>query len=193
MGSLMNLVRFRGKVADPYRPFSEEANGDGTTKVFHLAHWPVRSGTHTAWVDGAVQAHTGNYTAEVDDGRMRFWNAPPTGAVVAFVGHHSVFSDAELADVLSDYSIVTGATAASYGDLDAPHLVVVEMLMQDAAKRADWGAAGGQRVSEGQIFDSLKKMREVLVGKSRGAEIGPQGGLEGWSETQEEYGEPYGG
>ncbi len=193
MGSMTNLRRFRVKVSDPYRPFAEEFNGDGTTKTFALAHWPVQSGAYTAWVDGVAQAETANYTAEVDAGRLRFMVAPPTGAVVSVVGHYSIFSDTEMGEILGEYSIATGATAAAFSEMDGAHILLIESLMGDAAKRASWAAAGGQSVSEGQLFQNMEKMRAMLVAKTRGAELGPLGGVVAWSEQQENYDEPYSG
>lgn len=190
--ALTNLQKFRQlKINDNYKGFSQTFLGDGEANTFDLNQYPVRVSAYTAYIDGVAQHETADYTLSPDDGRLTFVNSPANNAQIRFVGQYSTFSDTELAEIMSP--IATGATDASLNSLDTPLLQCVETLISDAWRRHSWGAAGAN-VSEGQLFTNLIQWRKMLLDKAS-TELGPttDGGLEGWSENQKDYGSEYEG
>jgi hypothetical protein len=189
-----NLNGLRMRITDQYKNFSEQFTGDGSTKVFDLSHFPILSGTaFLVYVTGSAQNDPTGFSCSYDDGRLTFVSAPTAGGMVQVYGKRSVFSDSELAQVLTDHSLATGSAMTSLDGLDAPVLTCVDTLMSDAYRRHNWAAAGGQSVSEGQIMANLKTWRDTLINKQRGTEVGPQGGWVPWAQSQEEYGDDFSG
>ncbi len=187
---LNNLQRLRLKVNDGYRNFGQMLAGDGEAKDFDLLQYPVKASAYTAYIDGVVQHETADYSLSTDDGRLTFVNVPADNASIRFVGQYSTFSDTELGEIMSP--ITTGATAASFNDLDTPLIQCVEILIGDAYKRASWAAAGGQSVNESTLFNNLITWRTMLLGKYK-SEIGPDGSIESWAENQSDYPSQYEG
>ncbi len=188
--ALTNLQLFRMSIDDSYRGFTEQHIGDGMTRVYQLSHWPVQATTYTAMLDGVTQAETANYTAQIGVGRMVFNNAPPSGAVIEAVGLYSTFSDDELASVLTESTIATGATGTTLDALVTPRLKVVEVLLMNAWKRHSWSAAGGQSVNEAGVTKNLLDIREMLQRKLT-TEQGADGSFVSWSDEQQFYDAPY--
>lgn len=189
--ALTNLEKFRRlKINDNYRNFSQTHQADGEAKDWDCHYYPIRAGSYTAYLDGVA---TLAYTASLDDGRFTFSAAPANATQIRIVGQYSTFSDTELSEILAEHGIATGATAATLESLDAPLITAIETLLSDAWKRHTWSAAGGQSVSEGQLFQNLLAWRKMLEDKSKGLEIGPQGGIESYAENQDMYTDRYQG
>lgn len=188
-----NIDGLRLRLSDQWKNVSESVGADGLQSVFDLTHYPLRSGTAycSVYADSILQTAVTNYSLSYDDGRLTMVNAPPSGAVVQVYGKKSVFSDTELTQVLTDHGLATASAVGSMGALDSTVLTCVEILFGDAWRRHNWGAAGGQNVSEGQLMANLKTWRDTLINKVRGTEVGPQGGWVAQSDTQSDYGDPY--
>ncbi len=171
-------------VDDLPKPAEEVLYGDGTGTAFQLAHYPLVSATPASapsayfYVTSAWSATGASFSYPF--GRVSFPGIVSANSAVRIVYHWAIFSDEEIC-------YFTGKHA---GDLVSQKLLVVETLLMNAWKRHNWSAAGGQSVSEANVFDQLMKMRAMLQTKLT-TELGPEGSLISWSEEQENYDPPY--
>jgi hypothetical protein len=188
--ALSNLAKLRTKLSDSYRPFAETFQGDGQAVFFDLQHYPVQSGTYSAWYGASALNEPTSYSLSVDDGRITMAVTASANSALRFVGKYSTFSDTELESIMGEAGLTTGATAATWAALDVPLLTCVEILFGDSWKRHSWGAAGGQNVNEAGLMANLEKWRAMLIAKYE-IETGPQGGLTSWAENAGDYGGRY--
>lgn len=179
---LTNLELLRLRAADPYRPFQEQQQGDGSAIIYQLSSYPVRPASETLYIDGASQSDPAEYGLEDDLGRVTWVSAPGAGTAVLAVGEASIFSDTQLNDILTRAGLTPGADA---GNILAPLLEVLEILMMNQAMRDKW-SAGDLMIDPTKTVANLDKLYERLkVERDRG--VIDEGGVEEWAIEQAFY------
>lgn len=168
----------RSRINDMPRWENEFQVGDGSASVFKLKqgspHSTISASTFTAWVPGAGWTATGG-TLEPTAGLFSFSGVISANSAVQFSYYWTVFSEDEMA-------YFTGL-----GGVPEACLGAVNHLLVNYAKRASWAAPDGSTHNDTQALASLMQIRSALVAEIRGGELGPQGGVNSWSETQQDY------
>ena len=170
--------QLRLRIQDPFRYDSEELFGDGTASGFKLrqgAPYSHLSASATASVPVAAGWTATGATVDHAQGRVVFGAAISAHSAFQVDYAWSVFSEDELAYFTAEGGGVLGAA-----------LLAVQTLMFDAWKRARWASPDGSQYDDSKAMDNLVKLRSALRAEQVD-DIGPQGGIESWSEEQAYY------
>lgn len=175
--ALSNLVRVRLNIFDQYREFQESQIGDGSAKIFRLSSYPIKAASQDVYKDTTLQTEGADYTLDDDTGRLTFSTAPGDGVNIFVRGQASIFSDAELNDLLLQHSAnVRLATIHAF-----------RILMADYARREKWIAGdGGISVDPTKTVDGLKKLIDTWTEEDVSSTL-DEGGVEEWAVVQQEY------
>ena len=154
--ALTSLQRLRLRVADRPRAVLSETLGiaDGVLVAFQAQLAPLVTGSlmvQTVSAAGVVvPVDPVNYTADLDLGTITFTTAPISGLRVNASYQWTVFSDAELNDVL-----------ALQPDLRLATITVLEVLLADTERFTKY-TIGQEAVDRSQAYRSLLALLENL-------------------------------
>lgn len=179
---LTTAQQVRLRIQDPYRLDEEVRYGDGTASGFRLRQGAPHSTLISASAYLATTAGwsgTGS-TFDLSLGQVKFSGV--ISALSAFRAEYqwSIFSDDEIA-----YFTAVGGSVAGAA------LEACRTLMFDALKRARWAAPDGTEYDDTKAQEMLVKMHGLLLEETTLA-VGPQGGIESWSENQPYWNTEYG-
>ena len=88
----------------------ELGTGDGTIVKFQTRLWPIIALTETVRVDGTAKTRVTDYSIDNDTGLIILNVAPADGKLVDADYNWSVFSDAQITDLLARYNDQVGPT-----------------------------------------------------------------------------------
>jgi hypothetical protein len=176
--SLADQVRLR--IQDRYRWQSEEFFGDGWNSQFKLSQGQPFS---TVVSGSAYNRLTTGYTAtgaafDTALGLVTLSGVVSANSAIKFNYQWAVFSDDEIGQF----------TAMGGGSVAGAALEAVKTLQFDSLKRARWAAPDGTQYDDTKAQDTLLKMYEQLWSEVRES---PAGGIESWSEQQQNYQSEY--
>ena len=174
--STAEIVRMR--LNDPYRRSREVQHGDGTASGFKLAQGAPYSIVISATAS-VVSAGVGwSATAATFDnsaGYVVFSGTISANTAAQYDYLWAVFSDDEI------------AYFTAQGGISQAVLMGVHTLMGNSWKRARWQAPDGSEYDDTKAMASLVQWRSALRAEMID-DIGPEGGVESWAETQGNYG-----
>jgi hypothetical protein len=159
-----SLELLRKEIADPYRSAFDTNVGDGETTEFKLAHGNVKSGTLVVYVGNTLQEENTDYTVDYEEGMITFSSAPADLVSVTADYKFSVFSDTELTEFL----------ALENQSIDGAVLRCIDILLMDSARRFDY-SAGKLDLKPSQVFENLRKLREIVISKIESSATGGGG------------------
>ena len=176
----------RARINDRVRFEAETFIGDGSASAFKLKAGAPFS-TVTAATAYVFVAATPGYSAtaatfDVEWGRVGFAGSVSANSGVQATYGWSIFADDEI-----NYYLYT---AAGGGSVPAVALLCVKALQFDSLRRASWGAPDGTNYDDTAAQATLQKMYDSIWAELR---EGPDGGIESWSEQQENYSGSYSG
>lgn len=150
-----DLTLVRNKIGDSYNTFTDEFIGDGEQVSFRLSKKRVRS-TNFFYSDSEVNEtfELGSLdfptsTINFDLGIITFSAPVVSGMVFQVIYQFSAFSDSEIQGYIDTF----GSAKGTIGLLDT--------LLADAARSFDY-ASGIESMKPSQVFDNLRKLREML-------------------------------
>lgn len=175
--ALSNLVRLRLNVTDQYREFQETQVSVAGAKEFRLSSFPVKPNSQEVYKAATLQTEGADYTLDDDTGKLTFSSSPGEGITVFVRGQATVFSDAELNDLLLQHG----------NNVRSATIHVFRILMGDYARREKWRAGdSGIEVDPTKTVEGLKKLIDTWVDDEVGAMV-EEGGIEEWAVNQAEF------
>lgn len=172
---LTTAEQVRLRIQDRWRWAEENRYGDGSASAFKLAQGSPYSiiSAASALVAGAAGWSGTGAAFDTGLGLLTFSGVPSANTGFKAVYQWAVFSDADI-----EYF-----TAAGAGTVPGAALEAVRALMFDSLKRARWAAPDGTQYDDTKAQDTLTKMHDLLL-KEIAQDLGAEGGIESWSETQ---------
>lgn len=182
--TLTSVEQVRLKISDKPTITREVTDGDGTAKYFKLGNAPILMvPVPQVRVDGVLKTENADYTIDYDQGIITFSTAPAAGLELDFIYYHTVFSDAEIDQFLTDgagNTVVAAAYALYAWAADAAKV----------AKRYTLSGGGGLGQVVGDTSVTAKELREtaralIATEKELGESIPAEGLTEvSWTEFQ---------
>jgi hypothetical protein len=169
----------RRRLNDRPRLGIENYYGDGTANTFQISGVPIVTGCTSlgsfqpsALVPvGASWSGTGA-TFDYNLGLVHFSAAPSANSAFQVMYTYGTFSDQEIDQV-----------TAIHGSFQDMQLDLIDTLMADAYRRARWASQRGAYFDDQGCMANLMMMRSAVFA-SKVLEVGPIGGIVGWSRTQ---------
>lgn len=177
--------QLRFYVADKPRFSQETYFGNGSALVYQISGFPMVTGaTGLGGMEPGVfirNANSDGWTATslsatgLGLGTITFGTPIQNGMPFQIRYTYATFSDQEIDFI----------TALKSGDLKGMRMEILNLLIADYSKRSRWNAQGVS-VDDSIVVQNLIRAREILW-KEMTIEQGAQGGIESWSENQQNY------
>ena len=150
---LTNLQYIRLTLSLPHRVILREelGTGDAATVKFQTRLWPLIALTETVRVSGTAKTRVTDYTIDDDTGLITFKVAPADEALVDADYNWSVFSDAQITDLL-----------ARYNDQVAPAMRDLIMALLANADLFIKYTTGMESVDRSKALDALQRLYDEL-------------------------------
>ena len=172
----------RLRINDRFRYDAEVRAGDGLTTTFKLGQGAPFStmSAASAYVSAAVGWSATGATFDTALGTVAFSAAISANTGFRVDYQWAVFSDDELAQFTADGggSVMGGA------------LYATRALMFDSLRRARWASPDGSQFDDTKAQDQLMQMYSAIWYEIR---EGPDGGIESWSQQQQNFYADYAG
>jgi hypothetical protein len=147
--------------------------GDGTAVSFGLPQRNISSGSAFVPGPGGWSATGATFDAT---GFVTFGTAHSANSAFRTVYVYSVFSDAEIDQMLADGGTVLGAS-----------IEAVKTLMFDGVKRSIWKAPDGTTYDDTDAMEHLRSLFRLLEDERANTEGAAAGGMTSWSLNQGDY------
>lgn len=158
--ALTDLQYIRLTLNLPHRVILRETLGigDGAIKKFQTQLWPIIAESETVRVNGTAKTRNTDYTIDNDTGLITFSVAPTDTHVVDADYNWSVFSDANITDLLARYNDQVNPTMQ---DLIRALLANSDLFIKYTT--------GMESVDRTRALDALKTLYEELQDLPAGA------------------------
>ena len=88
------ISQCRQDYGDIPKSIQAQRNGDGSSTLFNVGHYPVIEGSYAHYVNNALQVETTNFTFDKDSGDLQFLIAPGSGLAVRSEFKYANYRDA---------------------------------------------------------------------------------------------------